>query len=704
MSGSPKVSVLTPTYCRPASLPDAIRSVINQDLTDWEMLVINDGGTDVRHVVESFGDERVIYIDRPVNTGKAACLNCGLERARGDYIAYLDDDDVWYPNHLALLARALDERCDVGVAYSDLYRVVCIADAGGRRFQLQKRVEICRDYNRMFMFHFNHTLHVSLMHSRELGLHVGGYDESVRVLIDWDMTRKLSFYTDFVHVPCVTGEYYAPVGNSDRISDVQRRDRERYLQNLRRIRADLPPEPWPKVRKVAVIFPMSRWDEGEVHVVRYLADRLDYPCRIVLVNRAPALNEHDCRRALGDMGELAHLQIAGAAAGASLDDAYRAGVRSLDADCYYLPTPSLDTEAEVRLIRGIEFLEEAACAAVRWQSDGDSDYDVLIRGSALREGGAGLPTRAADTRTVPTDWAAPSLATDLLLCFATRCEEDGNYAGAKAMLDEVAAIGHGGLGSPYLVQRYAQVAFRLGEYDEAERMCRDLIDRGYGADNWLRLGQMAQRARRYEEAIDAYRRAFDGLGLTMSDLERAELRLVGDSCDPFIVMAGVGECLVELGRHEEAAPILRRAATLRGDSPRPALAFGRMFLKEGDLARAEQALKMALSRGSGEQGAAVQARLAEVYERQGRLSAAYWACRNAMSTEPDNIEHAERAVRLAGALDRADDGEQILRELLAHRPGHVPGLRALAEICRSTGRQHEADGLAERADLLATPG
>ncbi|KPK62685.1 MAG: hypothetical protein AMK73_05760, partial [Planctomycetes bacterium SM23_32] len=304
MAGEPTVTVLMPTYNRPSCLPDAIRSVAGQQFADWELLVINDGGRDVGDVVASFRDARISYLSLPENRGKAACLNLGLERARGRYVAYLDDDDVWYPNHLATLVRALEENEEIGVAYSDLYAVVFLKGPDGRRYPLEKRVVICRDYNRLLMFHFNHTLHVSLMHRKELALRAGGYDEEVRVLIDWDLTRKLSFYTDFLHVQRTTGEYYQPVCDSDRISDVQRRDEEGYRQAARRVRADLPPEPWPKVRKVAALLPLTRWDEAELGAVRYLCDMLDYPCRLVLLNCAPRHDEAACRQALGPLADL----------------------------------------------------------------------------------------------------------------------------------------------------------------------------------------------------------------------------------------------------------------------------------------------------------------------------------------------------------------------------------------------------------------
>ncbi|RLC19697.1 MAG: glycosyltransferase family 2 protein, partial [Deltaproteobacteria bacterium] len=117
-SPNPKVTVLISTYNRPDYLKDAIGSVVDQAMTNWELLVMNDGGVDVGSIVESFNDSRIQYFHREKNQGKAVCCNFGLEQARGEYIAYIDDDDRWYPCHLDLLSEALDKNPGDDVAYS----------------------------------------------------------------------------------------------------------------------------------------------------------------------------------------------------------------------------------------------------------------------------------------------------------------------------------------------------------------------------------------------------------------------------------------------------------------------------------------------------------------------------------------------------------------------------------------------------------
>ncbi|MBF0531264.1 MAG: glycosyltransferase, partial [Deltaproteobacteria bacterium] len=221
---NPKVTVLMSTYNRPAYLQEAIQSVVDQRFTDWELIVMRDGGIDIGHIVEKFADPRIKYFPDDVNRGKAYRLNFGLNQAGGEYITYLDDDDKYYPNHLEVLSKALDDHPEIGLAYSDLYAVSCVKDEKTeQRFVLDKRIQVSRDFNREFMLHYNHVLHVSLMHRKEAAFRVGGYDESVKVMIEWSLNRRLCFVYDFLYVPEVTGEYYMPVFKSDRIRVAQRK-------------------------------------------------------------------------------------------------------------------------------------------------------------------------------------------------------------------------------------------------------------------------------------------------------------------------------------------------------------------------------------------------------------------------------------------------------------------------------------------------
>ncbi|MFO8006691.1 MAG: tetratricopeptide repeat protein, partial [Candidatus Brocadiia bacterium] len=578
---------------------------------------------------------------------------------------------------------------------------ICLTDSAGNRHPLEKRVDVCRDFNRMLMFHFNHTLHVSLMHRRELLERAGGYREDVRVLIDWNLTRKLAFYTDFRHVEAVTGEYFVPIKDSDRISDVEREDEESYLANLRRIRADLPPEPWPEVRRVAVVVPVAEGDEAEADLLRYLCDKLDYPCRIVLADRSS--DGAAAGRLPADLVDLEHIHTVRAGQG-GVGAACAAGARAVEADLYMLIGPGLDPSAEQRLIRAVCYMEETGCAGVRWPEDDawGRPFNVLIgRRAAL--GAAEPPTGEwPATETMPGDWVPPALESDYLLSFASRCEAEGDYESALHLLNDADAIQEGGTCTPYVVQRLARVAFAVGQYGQAERMCRRLIRAGYGADNCVRLGYICQSQDRWEEAVCAYREGLQMIGLDEEDLSSDAFPLAGPvEFDAFRAMAGLGECLVQMERDGEAAKVLRRAARLRADSLRPPLAFGRMFLRRGELDRAEEAFKLAAGQETRGRVTAVWVGLAEVCERRGQMTEAHRHWRTALDAAPQNEEFLEQAVRTGRGVVSAEELAGLYKEFLQYRPGHVPALVGLAELWLESGRHREARALLDRALLLS---
>jgi len=250
----PVVSVLVPTFNRPLYLAQAIASIVRQRYRDLQIIVINDGGRDVTDVVESFNDPRIVFINRRQNRGKPFSLNEAISHARGKYIAYLDDDDVYYPHHIETLVDALENRTDCGVAYTDLYKVYCNVTPDGDRIVLSKVVEVSRDFDRFLMLYFNHVLHVSCLHRRDLLDRTGPYNEALNVLIDWDMTRRLAFFSDFCHIHQITGEYYHPEGDSDRISVQRRKDKEGYARNVLTIRTTRPAKPWAKFADLSLIF------------------------------------------------------------------------------------------------------------------------------------------------------------------------------------------------------------------------------------------------------------------------------------------------------------------------------------------------------------------------------------------------------------------------------------------------------------------
>ena len=108
-SNEPLVSVITPTYNRWHVLPESVESVLNQTYQNWELIVVDDGSTDETRSVfnDHFGhDARVVFL--PIENGGAAqARNIGARKAKGEYLAFLDSDDLAYPTWLENMVTAI---------------------------------------------------------------------------------------------------------------------------------------------------------------------------------------------------------------------------------------------------------------------------------------------------------------------------------------------------------------------------------------------------------------------------------------------------------------------------------------------------------------------------------------------------------------------------------------------------------------------
>ena len=118
-SATPKVSVIIPTYNRAGLLPRAVNSVLSQTYDDYEIIIVDDCSTDnTRDVIAAFTDPRVLSIRHQTNRRQSASINTGISNARGEYIAFLDDDDEWLPAKLEKQVAILDSSSsNVGLVY-----------------------------------------------------------------------------------------------------------------------------------------------------------------------------------------------------------------------------------------------------------------------------------------------------------------------------------------------------------------------------------------------------------------------------------------------------------------------------------------------------------------------------------------------------------------------------------------------------------
>ncbi len=192
------ISVIIPTYNRSSLVAEACRSVLRQTFTDSEVIVVDDGSTDdTASVIERIGDSRIRYIHKQ-NGGQSSARNLGLARATGQYVAFLDADDLWPPDFLKVIATQLRANAEYGVAYG---RVVKLSSDGTRK-QLST-LKRCRSgwITKYFFSGGIPCLVPSALLFRRSAWDGIFWDEAISRGTDFDVFLRLSTKARFLYVP-----------------------------------------------------------------------------------------------------------------------------------------------------------------------------------------------------------------------------------------------------------------------------------------------------------------------------------------------------------------------------------------------------------------------------------------------------------------------------------------------------------------------
>jgi glycosyltransferase involved in cell wall biosynthesis len=495
----PLVSVLVPTFNRPAYLAQALTSALRQTYKNLQIIVVNDGGEDVSDVIRSCDDPRIVFINRKENRGKAFSLNEALTRTQGKYVAYLDDDDLYYPNHIETLVEALENQTDCQVAYTDLYKVYCRIMPDGRRLALGKVVEVSRDFDRLVVLYFNHVLHVSLMHRTDLIDKTGPYNERLNVLIDWDMTRRLAFFSDFHHICDITGEFYSPVGDCDRISVQQRKDKNEYLRNALAIRTTRPPKPWSKIRDMSVILVANRLNKQAAKTIGSIWRYTFYPYRLFLT-----VPQADIQRLAAKVPNIAAVAVSPSASKTQRIDA---ALAQCDGDYVAIIPNGFDI--------GELSIEDALCGllgrpptpeAIELDHSTDTLWAAVLQKSNLRharDSFPNLPVRqsleaAGVTLRKPRPADIP-FQFDQLLEQAQRTEKNGDPAKAGQMFEHIAAEYQNQI---WMKSLAAAAWFNAGDSSRAADISRRLNQTRPTVDTLLLEARIRRKEKDFGGSID----------------------------------------------------------------------------------------------------------------------------------------------------------------------------------------------------------
>lgn len=237
------VSLVIRTCDRLALLVEALRSVAAQQTPPFEVLVVNDGGPDPTGVVhEALPSAKVLTHDR--NRGRSAAANTGIAAATGTWVAFLDDDDLLYPEHFATLCSAAPAP-DVRVVYSDAavvrYRVSGAQERDGRDGGgwkcIERRLPYSRDFDAERLLVDNYIPFHTLLIERQLLDEAGPLDEDLDSFEDWDLLIRVARHAPFHHLRRVTCEYRQFEGAVHHALGGARDDSPSFLESKARVLA-----------------------------------------------------------------------------------------------------------------------------------------------------------------------------------------------------------------------------------------------------------------------------------------------------------------------------------------------------------------------------------------------------------------------------------------------------------------------------------
>lgn len=194
----PAISIVIPSYNCEKYIAETINGVLAQTYGDFEVLVVDDGSTDcTRDIVSSFGPP--VRLITQVNSGVCVARNRGVKEAKGEFICFLDHDDYWFPDKLALQIDAMRRHPECGVVYANF--ILWNQDAKGN-FPASSSFDLANypdgedpEYSGWIYHQFLldcWMLTSTAMFRREVFERCGTFDETLPYSEDWDLWLRIS--------------------------------------------------------------------------------------------------------------------------------------------------------------------------------------------------------------------------------------------------------------------------------------------------------------------------------------------------------------------------------------------------------------------------------------------------------------------------------------------------------------------------------
>ena len=191
---SPRISIVLPTYNGSDFLSQALDSILNQTYADFELIIVDDASTDeTPRIIADYAkrDKRIRVIRNPENQHIAASLNIGFKTAKGQYLTWTSDDNLYRPTALAVMVDYLDNHPETGLVYTDWTRYNVIDRAEQTMHLDMAPADILNGC----------IVGPCFMYRKDIAQTVGPYDSTYPLVQDYDYWLRFYLKTSFASIP-----------------------------------------------------------------------------------------------------------------------------------------------------------------------------------------------------------------------------------------------------------------------------------------------------------------------------------------------------------------------------------------------------------------------------------------------------------------------------------------------------------------------
>lgn len=205
-------SIIMPVWNRADMIKKSIESILAQTFEDYELLIIDDGSEDnLEEIIHPYLSENIIYHKIP-HSGASRARNFGIQHAKGDFIAYLDSDNVWHPDFLSRMYGALNNatvKKEVAYCICNVYK----EDQANGHIYLTPHT-VGGEFNFKRLLFRNYIDLNAFVHSKKCIGHVGLFDERLKRFIDWDFILRICSKYEPAFVPHFLVDYYLGIAEN----------------------------------------------------------------------------------------------------------------------------------------------------------------------------------------------------------------------------------------------------------------------------------------------------------------------------------------------------------------------------------------------------------------------------------------------------------------------------------------------------------